>query len=268
MIPNPWDIGFDANTYGTSDSPRWPRPVRRVRLLTGASGFERRRRHRARSGILLPISLISRRPSIFRSVRTSCPVLGWRQRTWPERRSLRRYGRCRCSRLGCHRAIPRCPCTSSRSANRGAVPADSTTRWMGSGDDVLLAARAECYHVGAPEPLRDAVRRLQALPAAGADVLFAPRPQDPVEIEAPRRGGSTKAAQPSRGSRHWPECRRHRGARRATHQRWRRPGAEQRGPLFMRAAQALRSTGSFAGSAGLVPYAEINGLFATDRSKE
>ena len=33
---------------------------------------------------------------------------------------------------------------------------------------------------------------------------------------------------------------------------------------FMRAAQILRSEGSFAGLASLVPYAEINGLFATD----
>jgi 2-methylisocitrate lyase-like PEP mutase family enzyme len=33
---------------------------------------------------------------------------------------------------------------------------------------------------------------------------------------------------------------------------------------FMRAAQALRSKGSLAKLASLVPYAEINGLFATD----
>jgi hypothetical protein len=32
---------------------------------------------------------------------------------------------------------------------------------------------------------------------------------------------------------------------------------------FIRAAEALRSAGSFAGLAGLVPYVEINGLFAT-----
>jgi len=31
---------------------------------------------------------------------------------------------------------------------------------------------------------------------------------------------------------------------------------------FMRAAQTLKSEGSFAGLASLVPYAEINGLFA------
>ena len=35
---------------------------------------------------------------------------------------------------------------------------------------------------------------------------------------------------------------------------------------FMRAAETLRSEDSFAGLASLVPYAEINGLFATDVS--
>ena len=51
-----------------------------------------------------------------------------------------------------------------------------------SGEDVLLTARAECYHVGHPDPFRESVRRLQAYVAAGADVLFAPGPQTPAEI--------------------------------------------------------------------------------------
>jgi hypothetical protein len=33
---------------------------------------------------------------------------------------------------------------------------------------------------------------------------------------------------------------------------------------FIQAAQTLKSEGSFARLTGLVPYAEINGLFATD----
>ena len=45
--------------------------------------------------------------------------------------------------------------------------------------DVLLTARAECYLVGHPDPLRESVRRLQAYAEAGADVLFAPGPHDP-----------------------------------------------------------------------------------------
>ena len=76
-----------------------------------------------------------------------------------------------------------------------------------SGEDVLLTARAECYHVGHPDPFREAVRRLQAYAAAGADVLFAPGPQNACRDRGARRGGCAKAAQPSRGSGHWPECR-------------------------------------------------------------
>src|SRR5262245_31244064 len=43
-----------------------------------------------------------------------------------------------------------------------------------AGGGVLLTARAECYHVGHPDPFRETVRRLQAYAEAGADVLFAP----------------------------------------------------------------------------------------------
>ncbi len=35
---------------------------------------------------------------------------------------------------------------------------------------------------------------------------------------------------------------------------------------FIHAAQVLKTEGSFAGLAGLVPYSEINGLFAGRRS--
>jgi 2-methylisocitrate lyase-like PEP mutase family enzyme len=107
-----------------------------------------------------------------------------------------------------------------------------------SGYDVLLTARAECYHVGHPDPFRESVRRLQAYASAGADVLFAPGPQNPAEIKAlvERRvsvGGALALAA-------WTG--------------------------FMRAAQTLKSEGSFAGLTSLVPYSEINGLFATDLS--
>ena len=50
--------------------------------------------------------------------------------------------------------------------------------------DVLLTARAECYHVDHPDPFRESVRRLQAYAEAGADVLFAPGPQTHAEIAA------------------------------------------------------------------------------------
>jgi 2-methylisocitrate lyase-like PEP mutase family enzyme len=133
-----------------------------------------------------------------------------------------------------------------------------------SGADVLLTARAECYHVGHPDPFRESVRRLQAYVAAGADVLFAPGPQTPTEIEAlvaavaPRPlnllvirdiGLSVEAIAAL-------------GVRRISV-----GGALALAAWtgFMRAAQTLRSKGSFAGLADLVPYADLNGLFSAVR---
>jgi 2-methylisocitrate lyase-like PEP mutase family enzyme len=132
-----------------------------------------------------------------------------------------------------------------------------------SGEDVLLTARAECYHVGHTDPFRESVRRLQAYAAAGADVLFAPGPQNAAEIKAlveavaPKplnllvvrdiglRVGEIEAL----------------GVRRISV-----GGAFALAAWtgFIHAAQSLKSDGSFAGLASLVPYAEINGLFATD----
>lgn len=43
-----------------------------------------------------------------------------------------------------------------------------------TGSGVLLTARAECFLRGHPEPLKEAIRRLQAFAEAGADVLYAP----------------------------------------------------------------------------------------------
>lgn len=52
-----------------------------------------------------------------------------------------------------------------------------------SGADVLLTARAECYLTGHPQPLAESLRRLTAYAEAGADVLYAPGPKDPTEIQ-------------------------------------------------------------------------------------
>jgi 2-methylisocitrate lyase-like PEP mutase family enzyme len=132
-----------------------------------------------------------------------------------------------------------------------------------SGGDVLLTARAECYHVGHRDPLRESVRRLQAYAAAGADVLFAPGPHSPVEIKALVEAVAPKplnllvvsdiglsvdeiAAL---------------GVRRISV-----GGALALAAWtgFVQAAQTLRAKGSFAGLASLVPYADINDLFARD----
>jgi 2-methylisocitrate lyase-like PEP mutase family enzyme len=131
------------------------------------------------------------------------------------------------------------------------------------GKDVLLTARAECYHVGHPDPFRESVRRLQAYVAAGADVLFAPGPQTPDEIEAlvaavaPRPLNLLVVRNIGLSVEEIAAL----GVRRIS-----LGGALALAAWtgFIHAAQTLRSEGSFAGLARLVPYAEINGLFATD----
>ena len=132
-----------------------------------------------------------------------------------------------------------------------------------SGEDVLLTARAECYHVGHPDPFRESVRRLEAYAAAGADVLFAPGPQNPAEIKAlvdavaPKPLNLLVVRDIGLGVGEIAAL----GVRRISV-----GGALALAAWtgFIRAAQMLRSEGSFAGLASLVPYPEINGLFATD----
>jgi 2-methylisocitrate lyase-like PEP mutase family enzyme len=132
-----------------------------------------------------------------------------------------------------------------------------------SGDDVLLTARAECYHVGHSDPFRESVRRLHAYAAAGADVLFAPGPRKPEEIKelveavAPKPLNLLVVGDIGLGVGEIAAL----GVRRIS------VGgalALAAWTAFIRAAQTLKSEGSFAGLASLVPYAEINGLFATD----
>ena len=132
-----------------------------------------------------------------------------------------------------------------------------------SGADVLLTARAECYHVSHPDPFRESVRRLQAYAAAGADVLFAPGPQTPAEIAALVRAVAPKPLNllvvGDIGLR--VEGIAALGVRRISV-----GGALALAAWtgFIHAAKTLRSEGSFAGLAGLVPYPELNGLFAAD----
>jgi 2-methylisocitrate lyase-like PEP mutase family enzyme len=111
------------------------------------------------------------------------------------------------------------------------------------------------------------VRRLQAYAAAGADVLFAPGPQPAEEITALVAAVAPKpfnllvvrdigmnvddvAAL---------------GVRRISV-----GGALALAAWigFMRAAHTLKAGGSFTGLAGLVPYAEVNGLFAAPQVRD
>jgi 2-methylisocitrate lyase-like PEP mutase family enzyme len=132
-----------------------------------------------------------------------------------------------------------------------------------SGEDVLLTARAECYLVGHPDHFRESVRRLQAYAAAGADVLFAPGAQNPAEIKtlveavAPRPLNLLVVHDIGLGVGEIAAL----GVRRISV-----GGALALAAWtgFIRAATALRLEGSFAGLAGVVPYAEINSLFAAN----
>jgi 2-methylisocitrate lyase-like PEP mutase family enzyme len=149
-----------------------------------------------------------------------------------------------------------------------AVKRIRAARWAidQSGEDVLLTARAECYHVGHPDAFTESIRRLQAYAEAGADVLFAPGPYEAAEIAAlveavrpkpfnllvVRDIGLTVGEIAELGVRRISV-----GGALAL--------AAWTG--FMHAAQSLRSTGSFAPLASLVPYAEINGLFAANLSR-
>lgn len=53
-----------------------------------------------------------------------------------------------------------------------------------AGREVVLTARAECFLVGHPDPLREALRRLEAYAAAGADCLYAPGLRTPEQVAA------------------------------------------------------------------------------------
>jgi 2-methylisocitrate lyase-like PEP mutase family enzyme len=134
-----------------------------------------------------------------------------------------------------------------------------------SGGGVLLTARAECYHVGHPDALRESVRRLQAYAQAGADVLFAPGPQKPDEIRAlveavhPKPLNLLVVGDIGLGVGDIAAL----GVRRIS----------VGGALalagwgaFMRAARTLKADGSFSGLAALAPYPEVNGFFAADLS--
>lgn len=132
-----------------------------------------------------------------------------------------------------------------------------------SGGGVLLTARAECYHVGHPDAFRESVRRLQAYAQAGADVLFAPGVHEPEEIKAlveavkPKPFNLLVVRDSGLGVGDIAAL----GVRRISV-----GGALALAAWggFMRAAQALKSGGSFAGFAGLASYADVNDFLAAD----
>jgi 2-methylisocitrate lyase-like PEP mutase family enzyme len=129
-----------------------------------------------------------------------------------------------------------------------------------SGADVLLTARAECFLVGDTDPLREAIKRLQAYSEAGADVLYAPGLKNRAEIEAVVAAVSPKPVNvlmsANIGMRFADLA--EMGVRRVS------VGsslARAAWTGFIRAAKLIVEEGSFAGFDGLTPYAELNEFF-------
>jgi 2-methylisocitrate lyase-like PEP mutase family enzyme len=125
---------------------------------------------------------------------------------------------------------------------------------------VLLTARAECFLTGHPEPLREAIRRLEAYAAAGADVLYAPGPRTREDIRAIISAVAQKPVNVLMGANlgfnvtDLAEM----GARRIS------VGsalARAAWTGFIRAAKAIADEGSFSGFEGLVPGLELHKLF-------
>ena len=134
------------------------------------------------------------------------------------------------------------------------------------GADVLLTARAECFLYDHPDPLREAIARLQAFSEAGADVLYAPgvrtrediaaivdalRPA-PVNVLMSSDTGLTVDDLAELG------VRRISVGSALTRVAW---GA------FLSAARRIVDDGSFAGLSDSASFDELNGLFEAQRRR-
>jgi 2-methylisocitrate lyase-like PEP mutase family enzyme len=131
-----------------------------------------------------------------------------------------------------------------------------------SGADVLLTARAECFLYGHPDPLREAVVRLQAFADAGADVLYAPgvRSRDDiaslVDAVAPHPINVLMASDTGLTVNDLAEM----GVRRVS------VGsamARVAWAAFLSAARAIADEGSFAGLSRAASLDDLNRLFST-----
>ena len=130
-----------------------------------------------------------------------------------------------------------------------------------SGADVMLTARAECFLVGHADPLREAMRRLQAYSEAGADVLYAPGPTEVGQIEAIVKAVSPKPVNvlmsANTGLRVADLAAM--GVRRiSVGSSLARAGWTG----FIRAARLIADEGSFAGFEGLVSGRDLNDFFS------
>ena len=134
------------------------------------------------------------------------------------------------------------------------------------GADVLLTARAECFLYGHPDPLREAITRLQAFAEAGADVLYAPGVRTTRGHRRHRRRAPAVTGQRVDVVRHGADGERPRGARCPANQR-RLCADRVAWGAFLSAARRIAEDGSFAGLADTANFEELNGLFGTPRTR-
>ncbi len=128
---------------------------------------------------------------------------------------------------------------------------------------VLLTARAECFLVDCPDPLRDAIDRLTAYAEAGADVLYAPGAGTAAEIEAIVKAVSPKPVNVlvSSGKGLTLEEIAALGVRRVS-----TGSALARAAWsgFLSAARLMARENSMAGLNDAVPFSELNDFFRKD----
>jgi 2-methylisocitrate lyase-like PEP mutase family enzyme len=135
-----------------------------------------------------------------------------------------------------------------------------------SGADVVLVGRAECFLTGHAEPLKEAIRRLQAYAEAGADLLYAPGVRERAEIQSivsavkPKPVNVLMSANTGLKVSDLAQM----GVRRISV-----GSALARAAWggFILAAKEIAESGSFAGFEGAAPFAELNGFFGEDLKK-
>ena len=134
-----------------------------------------------------------------------------------------------------------------------------------SGSGVMLTGRAECFLVGHPDPLKESIRRLEAYAAAGADCLYAPGPKTREHIQAIVKAVAPKPVNLLVGAPGLSVAEiAALGVRRISV-----GGALARAAWtgFFQTAKEIAEKGSFAGFASIIPFGEIDGLFAADSKK-
>jgi 2-methylisocitrate lyase-like PEP mutase family enzyme len=142
-----------------------------------------------------------------------------------------------------------------------------TARWAidAAGGDVLLTGRAENFVRGVPD-LDDAIRRLKAYAAAGADCLYAPGIKTREQIEAVVKAVAPKPVNFLNGGAFGFTVNdiAAMGVRRISV-----GGSLARVAMqaFIRTATEIAKDGKFGGFAGLIGNAELNTFFGEDRKK-